>query len=177
VRELGSALGLLLLSVVALVQARDLPFGSLRSPGPGFFPVLLAAGLGVIALVLVARARAAARAAATDGAADRGAPAPPAPAAPAARVLTAPAPEAAQAAGGDRRKLVLVIAALVAYTAVFERLGFVLSTVGLLLVLFRVVQSHGWWIAVAESAGTALAAHVLFRVWLGVRLPPGPWGF
>jgi hypothetical protein len=46
-----------------------------------------------------------------------------------------------------------------------------------MVVLFRVVESHGWTLAILESAASAGLGHVIFRTWLGVRLPPGPWGF
>ena len=78
---------------------------------------------------------------------------------------------------GARVRLLAVVAALFAFTAILEPLGFLAATFLLMLVLFRVVEEHRWAIVVAESAAAAVASHVLFKTWLGVRLPPGPWGF
>jgi hypothetical protein len=92
-------------------------------------------------------------------------------------MTTAPGPARPPAAPGARVRLVAVVGALFAFTAVLERLGFVAATFLLMVVLFRVVERHRWAIVVAESATAAIASHLLFKTWLGVRLPPGPWGF
>jgi hypothetical protein len=34
-----------------------------------------------------------------------------------------------------------------------------------------------WTVAIAASALTSIVTYVIFKVWLYVRLPPGPWGF
>ncbi|HEU5195467.1 MAG TPA: tripartite tricarboxylate transporter TctB family protein [Methylomirabilota bacterium] len=147
-RDVASAALLLLGAAGAFVHGRRLPFGSIAAPGPGFFPLTVAAALAGVAAVLLVRALA-------------------------ARV----APAGPTAAPGARLRLVAVVGALFAFTVVLEPLGFVVATFLLMLVLFRVVEQHRWTIVVAESAAAAVASHVLFKTWLGVRLPPGPWGF
>jgi hypothetical protein len=152
VRETWSAAVVLVVGVAALVQARTLPFGSIAAPGPGFFPLTLSIGLALIGAVLVARA------ALAGGGPD------------AVAAGTAPA-------AGARARLVIVVGAMFAYAAALPWLGFVLTTFALMVVLFRVVESHRWTTAVIESIASAALSHVVFRTWLGVRLPPGPWGF
>ena len=147
-RELGSAVVLLAAALAGLVEAWRLPLGSAVAPGPGFFPLALAAGLAASAALLVVRA-----------------------------VARPPARPAGPGAAGGRARLVAVVAALLVYTAVFSRLGFVLATFLLMVVLFRAVESLRWPVALAAAAAAAVLGHLLFKTWLGVRLPSGPWGF
>lgn len=147
-RDVAAAAVLLLVGLAALVHGRGLPFGTIAAPGPGFFPRVLATALAGVASLLLGRAVAARAAVA-------GPPVPP----------------------DARIRLTAVVGALFAFTAVLEPLGFVAATFLLMVVLFRVVERHRWTIVVAESAAAAVASHVLFKTWLGVRLPPGPWGF
>ena len=146
-RDVAAAVVLLFVAAAAFLGGRGLPFGAIAVPGPGFFPLVVAGALGGVAGLLLARA-----------------------------VMAVPAP-AAPLARGARSRLVAVVIALFAFTAVLESLGFVAATFLLMVVLFRVVEQHRWTIVVAESAAAAIASHVLFKTWLGVRLPPGPWGF
>ena len=147
-RDVAMAAVLLLGAVAALVEGRGLPFGTVAAPGPGFFPRALAAGLAGVAALLLVGAVMAGRAAA-----------PPA------------------AVPGGRTRLAGVVIALFVFTAVLDHLGFVVATFLLMAALFRVVERHRWTTVVAESAAAAVVSHVGFKIWLGVRLPPGPWGF
>ena len=147
-RDVAMAAVLLLGAVAALVEGRHLPFGTVAAPGPGFFPRALAAGLAGVVVLLLARAVVTGRAAATPA-----------------------------AMPGGRTRLAGVVVALFLFTAVVDHLGFVVATFLLMAALFRVVERHRWTIVVAESAAAAVVSHVVFKIWLGVRLPPGPWGF
>ena len=148
-RERLSALVVLLVALAALVEARRLPFGSVSAPGAGFFPLTLGAGLALLGAALLVRSFA----------------------------TTAGGPAAPFVTPSARARLMTVMIAMLAYAALLGWLGFALATFALMVVLFRVVESHGWARAVLESAATAVLAHVVFKAWLGVRLPPGPWGF
>jgi putative tricarboxylic transport membrane protein len=147
-RDVVAAAVLLLVGLAAFVEGRGLPFGAIAAPGPGFFPLVVATTLAGVSLILLARA-----------------------------VASRPAPVAVPVPPDARLRLAAVVAALFAFTAVLEPLGFLAATFLLMVVLFRVVEGHRWTIVVAESAAAAVASHVLFKTWLGVRLPPGPWGF
>jgi putative tricarboxylic transport membrane protein len=131
------------------VEASKLPFGSIETPGPGFFPLCLAAGFSLVALVLVIRSRGEREG---EGAAP----------------LILP---------GRRGKVIAAIVTLVVYALVLEWLGFVVATFLLMVVLFRAVEPQRWLVALGGAAACALLSHVVFRLWLGVRLPHGPWGF
>jgi len=61
--------------------------------------------------------------------------------------------------------------ALVLYTAVLPRLGFIASSFALVVLASRLMGARGWWRPVALALGVAAAAHLLFARWLGVPLP------
>ena len=154
-RDLWPALLLAVGGLVAVNEARKLRFGSILAPGPGFFPLVLAAALALVGVLLVVhelrRAPADvshAGAAARPGGATRG-----------------------------RFKVVATIVALALYTATLEPLGFLFATFDLLLFFFIALERQRWWVAVPASAATSVAAYVVFKVWLLVRLPSGLLGF
>jgi putative tricarboxylic transport membrane protein len=76
-------------------------------------------------------------------------------------------------AGTRWRKIILVVAALVGYAYALERLGFFLTTVLVLIFLFKAIEPQRWTVAVAGAVLTALAAYGLFSLWLGAQLPRG----
>lgn len=55
-RDLASAMAFLVLAVAVGVQAARFPMGTLRRVGPGFFPLLLALCLALLALALLLKA-------------------------------------------------------------------------------------------------------------------------
>lgn len=91
-----------------------------------------------------------------------------------------PAPSAGPAPAGNRRHL-LVLAAVVAWTAVyfaaFERLGYALSTSVYLFALMAYFN-RGRWLANALSAiGFSFASYLAFTRLFGAQLAPGVLSF
>jgi len=148
-RDLAAAAILLVFGLIAVSQARTLRLGSIVAPGPGFFPLCLAVAfsLACVGLLVIA-----------------------------ARAPAAPAPPASGADAAGRLEAVGTVGALAAYALVLESLGFRLSTFGLLLFFFTALQRQRWLVALVAAAGTALVIDLVFRRWLGVNLPSGPWG-
>ena len=143
-----------LLSVAGLVavnEARRLRFGAVTVPGPGLFPLVLAIGFTLVCLILLV---AALRAPADAGVAEAG----------------------GAGEGGIRWKVLATLGVMLAYAFALEPLGFVVATCGLLCFFFRALEGMRWTVAVAASALTSVVTYVVFKVWLYVRLPPGPWG-
>ncbi len=135
--------------LVAVNEARRLRFGAVTVPGPGFFPLVLAVGFTLVCLILLVAA------------------------------LRAPAGAAAResgGAGGIRWKVLGTLGVMLAYAFVLEPLGFVAATCGLLCFFFRALEGMRWTVAVAASALTSVVTYVIFKVFLHVRLPLGPWG-
>lgn len=148
-RQVWTAVVLLVAGLAGVGQAWKLPLGTIETPGPGFFPFCLAGAFSIVMAVLVVRA---VRRPGTDD-------------------------DAPLMQRDRRRQVVLLMAALFVYAFVLEALGFVLATFLLMVVLFRVVEPQPWIVAVGGAGASAFLGHLVFRVWLGVRLPPGPWGF
>ena len=55
-RDRGAAAVLLVFGLIAIEEARKLRFGSLAKPGPGFFPVVLAAAFSLVCVALLVNA-------------------------------------------------------------------------------------------------------------------------
>lgn len=132
--------GLLLLGVSAFVavEAVDLSLGSLRSPGPGFFPMILAIALAALSAALCVRGVLAWRS------------------------ERAPArPESSGHAG----QVWGTVLALVGYVVLLPVLGYVVVTFLLFGVLFRIGGMRGWLrggaLAAAFTAGIGLFASIL----------------
>ena len=137
--------------LVAVNEARRLRFGAVTVPGPGLFPLVLAIGFTLVCLILLVaalRAPAGAVSAESGGVGE----------------------------GGIRWKVLATLGVMLAYAFVLEPLGFVVATCGLLYFFFRALEGMRWTVAVAASALTSVVTYVIFKVWLYVRLPPGPWG-
>jgi len=84
--------------------------------------------------------------------------------------------------GGDEarepiRQPLLVVAALLLAVLGIEAVGFAASIFVMLLVLYGFVERLPILAALAVSAATSAVLMVVFRTWLGVPLPSGPWGF
>jgi putative tricarboxylic transport membrane protein len=152
-RDLGAAAVLLAFGLFAVIQARGLRFGTVVAPGPGFFPLCLAATLGLTSLALFVSAW-------RGQGAPGGAPG-------------APGDAVASDARGPRFAMIGTLAALLVYALVLERLGFLLATFGLLVFLFKALQRQSWPVAVGGAIATALVSYLVFKIWLGVNLPGG----
>lgn len=70
-------------------------------------------------------------------------------------------------------KGVYIVTALVVYSLIFTHVGFILSTVLLLIFLFKAVEPQRSAVAVGGSILISLACFVVFYLWLDVQLPRG----
>jgi Tripartite tricarboxylate transporter TctB family len=86
-------------------------------------------------------------------------------------IATAPARPDVSVAPSMRWTALALCAALVLYTALLPRLGFVASSFALVVVAARLMGAPGWWRPAALALGVAGVAHLLFARWLGVPLP------
>jgi len=71
----------------------------------------------------------------------------------------------------------MIVLALAAGVAGIETAGFFVSMFLSMLFLFRVAERRPLAASLAASAGSSLFLTLVFRTWLGVPLPSGPWGF
>lgn len=139
-----SAVLLLLAALVVWREASRVPAGGLSHPGPGFLPLVAAGLLGLLSAGLFVEASLRRREAAA--------------------ALLAPAPA--------WRKIGAMMAGLVVYALVLEKVGYLLSTAPL-LALFMILERQRWVTVVAMALAATLASYWLFAVWLQVPLPKG----
>jgi putative tricarboxylic transport membrane protein len=74
-------------------------------------------------------------------------------------------------------KIVLVLASLLLYAFFLERLGFVLTTFGLLSFLMVCIEGISWVRSLGAAGAAAAASFAIFELWLKIRLPKGLFGF
>jgi putative tricarboxylic transport membrane protein len=144
-RDIQSALFWLVIGVGVAYAGYDLELGSATEPGSGF--MLFWVGLimvGLSAIVLANALRAP----------ETAAPAP----------LVAP---------GRAVPLIGVVIVLALYAYLLTWLGFIVSTILLLVFLFKAIEPQRWTVAIGGAVATAVLAYLLFSVYLGAQLPKG----
>ena len=70
-------------------------------------------------------------------------------------------------------KVIYVFILLVAYTLILKHLGFLITTFGLLCLLFKVKAAYPLLKIILISLLVTTGAYLLFQVWLKVQLPRG----
>ena len=75
------------------------------------------------------------------------------------------------------RKVGLLLFYLVIYTLVLEPVGFIISTVILLILLFKTVEPQSWTTAIVGALLTTAFTYTVFGIGLGTQFPNGIFGF
>ncbi len=136
------------LAAFILLEAGKLSFGSMRVPRTAFFPIILATLLLILSLILLGQALRGAR--------------------------TVRGPDRIEAEGWYRIGATLVT--LVGFALVLERLGFLLSTFLLMVLLLRAIEPQAWPKVIAVALVTSLVVYAIFGWLLGIPLPAGVLG-
>jgi len=138
----------IILSVFAFSASVRLGIGELRSPGPGFIPFWASLFLAMFACILMG-----------------------------SNLLSKSSLQPKNGArGSNPRNALIVIAALVFYCLALEKIGYLLGTCGLMLVLFGLGKMKSW-VTVFAAVAAALSSYGLFARVLGTPLPKGILGF
>jgi putative tricarboxylic transport membrane protein len=77
----------------------------------------------------------------------------------------------------DLRKLLLSVGSLFTYSFLLESLGYLITTFFFICFLLRFVERTRWPPALITSIGVAFISYAVFKLWLEIPLPTGPWGF
>jgi putative tricarboxylic transport membrane protein len=149
-RDLAGCAVWLTLSVFVFTASLRLGVGALRSPGPGFIPFWASIGLAFFACILLGFNLAAKTQAVRR---ENGAP-----------------------ESGWGNHLIIIVTALTIYCLAFEKLGYLIATFGLMMVLFSLGKMKPW-AFILGSLVTSLSSYGLFAVLLGTPLPRGVFGF
>ena len=146
--DLIAAAALAGLAGYILFESRKLAFGSLRVPQTGFFPRVLGILLVLLALGELLRALR----------------------------LTVPAPSSEKIAGEGWIRIGATLMTMLGFALVLERLGFLLATFLLMVLLLRAIEAPRWSNVFLVALVASLLSYGLFAWLLGVPLPAGVLG-
>jgi putative tricarboxylic transport membrane protein len=133
------------LGITLAVSAYRLGLGELRSPGPGLMPFLFGISLSACSLPIFIRAL---------------------------RVTYEQKHENLWS-GVAFKRLIVVVASLLSYTLILEKVGFAVSTFFLLFLLFKAIGSRKWSFSLIVSVLTVAVSYFVFVILLKVELPLG----
>jgi putative tricarboxylic transport membrane protein len=131
-----------------LFESRHLSFGTMRVPQTGFFPWVLATVLLILCVMLFAQGL-------FGTESDR-------------------PPDDILPEGWSR--IAFTLAAMIGFALVLERLGFLLTTFFLMILLLRAIESQRWSKVFFVALLTAIGSYALFGWILGIPLPSGVFG-
>lgn len=83
--------------------------------------------------------------------------------------------EAVELVAGTSRKMLLGLAVLIVYAALFERIGYFLATLIFMFYWQMLVETESWLKSLLITAIATITMYALFRYLLNVPLPKGPW--
>jgi hypothetical protein len=131
---------------VCLASLR-LKFGTFKDPGPGFFPFLAGAFLGVFAIIHLAIIK----------------------------FLSQKKAEVDFSAVISMRfkNVIPLFISLLLYTFLLPMLGYLLDTLLLLLFIFIFLERKKWWSALIGSLVVIGITYLIFEVWLNIQFPKG----
>jgi putative tricarboxylic transport membrane protein len=147
-KEEGSSLVWLGLAVLICIGSLRLSLGSFKNPGPGFFPFIAGAVVGVLAIAIYIQARRTAASAKQT----------------AQPLWTNP---------GGVKKIVLTTIALLVYAACMNYFGFLVSTFIFFVFLLRTIEPQRWGLVLVESLLASGVSYLIFEIWLKAQLPRG----
>jgi putative tricarboxylic transport membrane protein len=127
----------------ALYESLKLPFGRVKAPAPGFFPTVLAVLLVLVSFVTLLTA------------------------------LRENASSREHAESVSLKKILWNLGALFAFALLLESVGFLVTTIVFLILLFRIVERQSWGLTVAVAFSAAAASYIILKRLLGIPLPGG----
>jgi hypothetical protein len=145
-KDKSVALGLFGIAVLYSIGCMELKLGTLRKPGPGLFPSLVAVALllGTAAHIYKVFTK---------------------------KTETSTPPERSQ--GVNLRAWAGIVICVFAYPALLMTLDFVLSTFVTVGAMLLILRFKSWPVCLLVSLFTAIACFVVFAMLLGVALPSG----
>ena len=149
-RDILSGLFWLGISIFVCLICIPVGIGTLHAPGPGFLPFWGGVILGMFSIVLLI-----------------------------ASLLKGKSEGKVSGLwrGLEWYKVLLVLASLFVYAVLLPRLGYLIATSALLILLFGIMKRQKLWIQVLSALVTASLSYLIFYVWLDVQLPRGIFGF
>ncbi len=149
IRDRWSGLFWLFISLSVLLNSIQLGIGSFSSPGPGFLLFWAAVIIGLLAIPLVVKGFLKKR----EG-----------------KIVDL-------WKGYKWSRVIFVFISLLLYSALLSKIGYLLTTFGLMMFLFSILGRRRIWTQVITAFITVLGTYLVFRLWLKVQLPIGIFGF
>ena len=149
--QLGGLVWLLAGLCITIGSLSSLRIGTTYEPGPGLFPLIAGILLSLFSSVILIKA--------TFGR------------------LAEKRSLREVWAGLNWKGICCVVAALVIYAVMLERIGFLLLTTLLLIYLFRAIEPQKWKLAIGLSILASILSYVVFNRLLEGQLPRGFLGF
>jgi len=146
--DLISSTILFVIGLFIVFYAPQFGLGSLSVPGPGFMPFL--AGLVICGFSIITFIRA---------------------------FLTKSAGVDEIWANVKLKKMILTLLMLIVYTFLLRKIGFIICTFFLILILVRLAASRSWLSSILIGGLSAILSYLLFETWLKAQLPKGILGF
>jgi len=146
--DLISSLFLFLTGLWIAVASMGLPVGKIWNPGPGFVPLLIGSLLAMVSFILLVR-----------------------------KFLQGSS--RSKPFWLDKRrwpKVLSTVVFLAIYIVVLPLFGFLLTTLFIMIFLFKAVGELDWKFSIGGAILTSSLSYLLFKFWLGVQFPGGPWG-
>ncbi len=147
-RDLAGGLGFLLLALLGVEESLRLPLGSWQRPAPGLFPLLVSLVLAGLVLTLLL-----------------------------VTLATHATAQPEESPAARPTKVWWTLVSLLAFYALLERLGFLITSFLLLFFLLRAIAGQRWRVTLAISVGASLSSYLVFDRLLKLPLPRGPIGF
>lgn len=138
------------LGIAVAVSSYGLRLGTLANPGPGLMPFLLGIMLSLCSLPIFVRSFL-------------------------AIIRDQKSEDESVWSGIQFKKLIIIVASLLGCWMFLEKIGFVLTTFLLLLILFKTMGSQKWRSVLVASILTVLVVYIVFVIVLRVGLPAGVW--
>ncbi len=138
---------------IALWSLITLTVGSLKHPGPGFLPMLCGIFMACMAVIVFFQA---------------------------GKVVKRTEKKGEKRSFLEDRSLiyiVLTVIILIAYAFLLELLGFKITTLVVLFLIFTFVANTTWLIGIIESSIATAVCYLLFGYLLKIQLPRGWFGF
>ncbi len=146
--DLISSMVLFAIGLFIIFYAPQFGLGSLSVPGPGFMPFL--SGIVICGFSIITFLRA---------------------------FLSKSAGVEKIWANVKLKEIILTLAMLIVYTLFLKRLGFIICTFFLILILVRLAASRSWLSSIFIGGLSSILSYLLFETLLRAQLPRGIFGF
>lgn len=142
-----SGFAFLIIAALICLGAAKLPYGTIHSPGPGFFPLWIGILLGAMSIGLILK---------TTRQTEK------------AKTIRDLVSEKIRWV-----KVLFVIISLILYGALIDYIGFLVITFIFMAFLLRIVDPQPWKKVIGWALVGSIGCYFIFEVWIKLRLPKG----